>query len=158
MKAVKLNNRLVLGVALSLALAGSILVGDWQALYNDPCTGLTHTRNTSICFSHFKNETDMNITHLYQETCESQSNSTHQCFWNPQSRITGECCNTCHQVCLSKQTSLNFVQFCAGIFLISTTTPLFYVVISAITSDITPVESQVCLAFECKMRIFQCKL
>lgn len=79
------------------------------------------------------------------ETCVSQNISGgHQCFWNPQSRITGESCNTCHESCQSEQKAMNFYQFGIGVLLISLSSPLGFVYISAITSDITSVESQVC--------------
>ena len=78
------------------------------------------------------------------ERCEALSNSSHQCFWNPKSRITGEFCNTCHASCHSEQKSSNFYQFSAGVLLVSLASSLGFVFVSAITSGYTPVESQVC--------------
>ena len=75
--------------------------------------------------------------------CEAQSNTSHECFFNPQSRITGEFCNTCLPVCLSKQATINFYQFSAGILLLSISAPLGFVFSSAIASEITSVETQV---------------
>ena len=77
------------------------------------------------------------------KSCEALSTSSHQCFWNPKSRVTGQFCNTCLPTCLSKQTAINFYQFSAGILLIALATPLEYVVVSAITSDMTATDSQV---------------
>ena len=162
-----MSNRYLLGLCLLLALVGSLLIGDWQSLGNEPCTSLNTTASsgvnsdfesnyssvieTSSWASGLSSGTGENISEisLYEQLvkdCEAQSSSGHECFWNPQSRVTGEFCNTCLPVCLSKQTTINFYQFTAGTLLLSVSAPLGFVFISAITSDITSVESQVNLA------------
>ena len=190
-KALKANNRIVLGLAFTMALVGVLLMGDWQAIWHDPCsstfnisvnvsTGVSSCDNLSTSRMGINmvlpsdpegpsnstssqvlgDELDMNLASPssssssssnssdYQQMidsacCEAQSSSGHQCFWNPESRITGEFCNTCHRECLSKKTSINFYQFTAGVLLVSLATPLGFVFISAITSDFTPLHSQV---------------
>ena len=77
------------------------------------------------------------------ESCEALSSSSHQCFWNPKSRITGEFCNTCDTACYSEQQSFNFYQFSAGVMLICLSSPPAFVFISSITSAYTPVDHQV---------------
>ena len=161
-----MDNRNLLGLSLVFALVGSVLIGDWQSIGNDPCSSASlnttttsdfendfseHIRETELPFmaSGLSSGTGENISEisLYEqlvEDCEAQSSSGHQCFWNPQSRVTGEFCNTCLPVCLSKQTTINFYQFTAGTLLLSVAPPLGLVFVSAITSDITSVESQVC--------------
>ena len=84
------------------------------------------------------------------ERCEAQSSSSHQCFWNPNSRITGEFCNTCHASCHSQQKSSNLYQFSAGVLLLALAASLGFVFISAIASGYTPVESQVCVVLYCR--------
>ena len=79
------------------------------------------------------------------ETCEIQNITGHLCFWNPKSRITGEFCNTCHESCQSEQKAMNFYQFGIGVLLVSLSSPLGFVYVATITSDITSVESQVCI-------------
>ena len=190
MKALKVDNRIMLGVALIMGLLGSLLVGDWQAIiHQDPCLSAHNVTDTtdflantteldcdwivsgSSSGSELNTSTnsselmmgvsvdsvlssglvtdELNSTSnssLYEqlvESCEALSSSSHQCFWNPKSRITGEFCNTCLPTCLSKQTTINFYQFSAGMLLISLATPLEYVVVSAITSDVTATDSQV---------------
>ena len=91
---------------------------------------------------------NFNLTLL--ERCEAQSSSSHQCFWNPNSRITGEHCNTCHASCHSQQKSSNFYQFSAGVLLLALASSLGFMFISAITSGYTPVESQVCALLYCR--------
>ena len=165
MKALKVDNRIMLGVALIMGLLGSLLVGDWQAIIRqDPCLSAHNTTgflelNTSTNSSELMMGVDVDSSglmtdelnstsnsSLYEQltkSCEALSSSSHQCFWNPKSRITGEFCNTCLPTCLSKQTTINFYQFSAGMLLISLATPLEYVVVSAITSDVTATDSQV---------------
>ena len=164
-KIFKVDNRKVLGVALMLGLVGSILMGDWQTIGRDSCSPdgnlqlNTSTNSTSssdligidvdsVLSSGLMTD-ELNFTSnssIYEqlvERCEALSTSSHQCFWNPESHITGEFCNTCLPTCLSKQTTINFPQYTIGILLISFATPLGYVLIFAVASDIAPVDSQV---------------
>ena len=77
------------------------------------------------------------------ESCEALSNSSHQCFWNPKSRITGEFCNTCDAVCYSEQKSFNFYQFTAGVMLICLSGALGFVSIFVHFFSLHTVEHQV---------------
>ena len=157
-KVFKIDNRKVLGVALTSALVGSILMGDWQAIGRDPCSldgnlqlntstnstsgsDLIHGGSGSGLLAEELNSTSNSS--LYVENCEALSSSSHQCFWNPESRVTGEFCNTCLLTCLSKQTTINFYQYTVGVLLISFASPLGLVLTSAITAGATPVHSQV---------------
>lgn len=170
-----MNNRLLLGVSLVLILIGVILIGDWQAIGHDPClqsetstVNGTYSGYNSSDLNDFSNhfstlsatETDSiencSLSSFRQVSCESWSTSSHQCFWNQKSRITGEFCGTCHEVCLSEQKSMNFYQFCIGVLLISVTLPVGFVAIPAILSDITSVESQVLLACMVHIVVMQC--
>ena len=129
----KVNNRVLLGIALVSCLMGCLLMSDWQAIGSgDVCSLPT---NLSALASDNVGSGKVPI--------DSNNCSSHQCFWNPESRVTGEFCNTCLPTCLSQQASLNFYQFSVGVFLISAGSWLGYVFISAVASDITSVESQV---------------
>ena len=164
-KAAKVDNRILLGIAFIFVLVGSLLMGDWQTINgNSSCSSaavndLLHDSANGSLFVELSSNTSTNAdsiedmfsnstsnSSLYQqlvERCEALSSSSHQCFWNPKSRITGEFCNTCLSTCLSEQASLNFYQFSVGVILICISAPLGFVFISAITSAITSVESQV---------------
>ena len=155
-KFAKMSNRNLLGICLLCALLGSILVGDWQSLGHDPClsTTLSNNNNSYESSSEIGNysyesgfdRTNISEMSLYEqllEECEAQSSSSHECFLNSQSRITGEFCNTCRPTCLSKQVSSNFYQFTVGILLLVVSAPLGFVFTSAIASEITSVETQV---------------
>ena len=166
-KGAKIGNRYLLGLCLLLALVGSLLIGDWQSFVGDPCSSAALNSTSELrsdsennvsngssgigvpfMVSGFSSGIGENVSEISRyewlvENCEAQSSSGHQCFWNPQSRVTGEFCNTCLPVCLSQQTTVNFYQFTVGTLLLSVSAPLGFVFISAITSDITSVESQV---------------
>ena len=88
--------------------------------------------NDSLSASGISSGLSNNST-LHRQSCEALSSSGHQCFWNPQSRITGDFCNTCHKSCQSEQKSMNFYQFVIGVLLISLASPLGFVYIPAIT-------------------------
>ena len=141
----KLNNWLLLGVSLVPILIGVILIGDWQAIGHDPCLQDWNSNSNKQSGDLFLSTENYSNSSLFQGSCESWSNSTHQCFWNPQSRITRECCNTCHDACLSKQKSMDIYQLSIGVLLISVMFPIGFFSIPAILSDISSVESQVCL-------------
>ena len=53
-----------------------------------------------------------------QCACEG-SGEEGQCFWNPQSRLTGDYCERCRPVCLSRDHTISFGQLIAGTFLLS---------------------------------------
>ena len=146
-KLAKMDNRHLLGLCLLLALAGSLLAGDWQSIApGDPCSTALVSEDDSYGSGFSSSCMDRNDTGFIEqnlERCEGQSNSS-QCFWNPQSRITGKFCNTCLNTCLSKQKSQNIYLFSIGVLLLSMSAPLGFVFVSAIVSDITSVESQVC--------------
>ena len=153
-KVAKVNNRILLGMAFASLLVGSVLIGDWQAVnpvIDEPCSSASFpglSSNISIAAESIENNCSNSTSNssLYQqlvESCGALSSSSHQCFWNPKSRVTGEFCNTCLPTCLSEQASLNIYQFGLGVVLICLSAPLGFVFTSAVTSDITSVESQV---------------
>jgi hypothetical protein len=152
----KVENRVMLGVSLLCALIGSVLITDWQAIGRDPCSAafnssitdsmLNDSYSGSYVGDFLINETsDTEVTNTsssYLEACIAQSSSSDRCFWNPQSRVTGDFCNSCAPACLSEQKSLDIVQFSIGALLIASSASLGFVFISAVTSEITSVESQ----------------
>ena len=143
----KISNRTTVMLSLVVSLVGCALIGDWQAITtaaeSEPCslyssmineTNVPHLICESANITGFQNEVD---------SCQAQSTSGHQCFWNPQSRVTGEYCSTCLSTCLSHQTSLNFYQFSLGVVLLTSGSLLLYVLVPALASDTTPPNNQV---------------
>ena len=157
----RVDNRVMLGVSLLCALTGSVLMTDWQAISHDPCSSATLNDSiTDSIFNDSYNElysgdllpnttlagvvTNTSSVHLeLLESCIAQSTSSDHCFWNPQSRVTGDFCNSCAPSCLSEEKSLNIVQFSIGALLVASSASLGFVFISAVTSEITSIESQV---------------
>lgn len=154
-KFAKVDNRHLLALCLLCAAVGSVLFGDWQSIGHDPCFRNTEqlqndsencsnsTIGESACSDDSTNSTS--VLQLLVDCCEGFSSSNDDCYWNRQSAITTEYCYTCLDVCLSKQKSSNIYQFSIGALLLCISGPLGYVFISAIASDITSVNSQVCL-------------
>ena len=149
---IKTDNRMMLGIAILCGLFGSLLCADWQGIGSDPCSSAT--LNDSVVSFHDScnttytgfNATAGDNVPFYNESirlCEAQSTSSDHCSWNPKSRITGEFCNTCLDSCLSQQKTMNFYQFGLGVALATFSSSFGFVYSSAVTSDITPVESQV---------------
>ena len=133
-----------------------MVFGDWQSIGHDPCYRNTeqlqndseNCSNSTIEESACLDDPALNSTSVLQQfvnCCEEFSSSNDQCYWNRQSRVTGEYCYTCLDVCLSKQKSYNIYQFSIGALLLCISCGLGYVFVSAIASDITSVNSQVCV-------------
>ena len=51
-----------------------------------------------------------------KQLCEAEE----ICYWNPQSIVTGEFCEDCPQLCRNKERSLNFIQVCIALVMITT--------------------------------------
>ena len=175
MERLKIDSRVGLLGVLLVALIGTLLLSDWHGFGGNPCNPLSmnvssvsqkSTSNDGLDKSHSfsahdsiwsgsgsgldrghdgANTSENEDSLLVREFCESLSTSDHQCFWNPKSRVTGEHCTTCRSVCLSKQKSINFIQFSIGVALIAIMLQpgvVFYIVVA---SNITDKQFQVCL-------------
>jgi hypothetical protein len=136
-KVLKANNRIMVGLSLIITLVGCVLISDWQAIRGDPC----HS-SFSNAASAYNTTSGYNGTQQLVDTCMAQSNSSHKCFWNPQSRITGDYCDTCEPSCLTLQTSLNFYQFNVGVFLTAIGALLGFIYNNALNSDVTSAKKQ----------------
>ena len=75
--------------------------------------------------------------------CESFSGPPYNCFWNPNSRITGQYCPRCEPHCRSTDHSINFIQFILGVCLISASWPMSRITLSILVSDAVGATSQV---------------
>ena len=145
----------MVGLSLIISLVGCVLIGDWQATDGDPCSFQTMNDTAALGSATGLDDISANLTgfQLSVADCEAQSTSSHQCFWNPQSRVTGDYCSTCLPACLSQQTSLNFYQFSAGVFLTALGSLLGYIFVNALNSDVTPMKHQVKL--HCRQMYYQ---
>ena len=110
--------------------ADSALISRGDSIYSLPLSDGISSSNSSL-------------HNWWVESCEALSSSSHHCFWNPKSRITGEFCNTCHTACYSERKSFNIYQFSFGVLLVRLASALGFVSISAIASAYTPTDHQV---------------
>ena len=169
LKTLKVSNRAILISCISATLAGSLLSSDWQAFGYDPCQSQHYTISRSGSVTHttpqegvpntYINETSngilpisfdehsvipsINVSLLFANQCIAMSTLDHTCYWNPLSRVTGKLCIECHPACRSEQSSLNFIQFCAGFGIILFVSQLFLTSVYSIASDYTPRSYQV---------------
>ena len=89
--------------------------------------------------------------------CESFSGPPYNCFWNPNSRITGEYCPRCEPLCRSSDHSLNFIQFAVGVSLITPGFVMSRIALTLLTSDAMGDASQVSLmCILCYVRMYPC--
>ena len=152
----------MVGLSLVISLCGCALISDWQAIsYSDSCSNETNMSALSACLPDSINLTEnvesINLTENVEsinltefqlrqfcvEKCETRSTSGQHCFWNPQSRVNGDHCNTCRPTCLSQEASLNFYQFNVGVFLTAMGSILGFIFNNALNSDITSANNQV---------------
>ncbi len=75
--------------------------------------------------------------------CEAFSDSPYHCFWNPNSRLSGEYCPRCEPLCRSVDHSINFAQLIVGLCLFTPGFPMSRVVLTVIVSDCIGDASQV---------------
>lgn len=146
-KLAKMNNRYLLALSLIFTLVGSALACDWQSIGHDPCLSFniyTTMTNSSTSEDPCSEHLNSSIIQQLVDMCKNHSSPGHDCFWNRQSRITGGYCYACYESCLSKRKSHNIYQFSLGALFLAMSAPLGYVFISAIGSEITSVNSQVC--------------
>ena len=125
-------------------------MADWQAIRGDPCYQFSLLENSTSA------RDEMSTAHLndcldyeYRNEsdgcfCEALGRSHgYDCFWNPVSRLTGEYCERCHQVCLSQSHTLNFVQLIIGVILLSYSYAPGRLLVASIASDIAKNKPQV---------------
>ena len=125
-----------------LAFVGVALIGDWQEInQKEPCSviELMNADQMTGSGNHFLS-TRANSSSLF---CDARNGSNRECYWNPQSQITGEFCSSCLPVCLSRQSPIDFYQFTCGMLILALTYPMAYVLNSAIASGVSPLNSQV---------------
>ena len=139
-----------------MCLVGCVLISDWQAIGGNTCFNHRTDVNESYYYEHSFTISDNNtVSQLLEEMCKAQSTSSHHCFWNPHSRITGDYCNTCVTKCLSYETSLNFYQFNVGVLLVMIGSVLKFVFNLVLISEVFPAQEQVELS---TMHIILCHL
>ncbi len=134
MQKFRVDNRLILLLFFMCSTIGVLILVDWQSLGGDPCVAFNLTSEESI----YGNASDASY---YCELFGVESG--YECFWNPESRITGDYCERCRQVCLSKSHTLNLVQFIAGMLLLAMSMGPGRVLVATIASDIADGNSQV---------------
>ncbi len=88
--------------------------------------------------------------------CEAFSGSPYHCFWNPNSRLTGEYCSRCEPLCRSQQHSIHFVQFVIGLSLVTYAYPMGRLSITLIASDALGTASQVSRHVSCQCTFVWC--
>ena len=143
-----MDNRYIFLGGLILGMFACVLMADWQALGGDPCDEfsghcINHiSSNTSRCYT--RNNIDNTSMLSPCEVCKMHSGHPNQCFFNPESRVTKECCADCRPFCRSELHSLNFPQFLIGVCLFSFSFPLVRITMTIMFSDALGSASQVC--------------
>ena len=147
----KFNNRILLIVSLIVGLVGTMLATDWQAIGQDSCH-LQFVKGTNGSVPDLADASDFNFQEIdppmsnfsdLADICIAGSSESHECYWNPQSRITGTLCSLCRPVCRTESMSVNFVQFSLGISLITVSSLLIWMTVLAIATDCTAKDAQV---------------
>ena len=79
--------------------------------------------------------------------CEALSGPPYHCFWNPNSRLTGEYCPRCNPLCRSVDYSLTFEQFLVGLMFLVLSFPMGRTTLTLVVSDGLGNAPQVCFFF-----------
>ena len=75
--------------------------------------------------------------------CEALSGPPYHCFWNPNSRLTGEYCPRCNPLCRSVDYSLTFGQFLVGLIFLVLSYQIGRTTLTLVVSDALGSTSQV---------------
>ena len=75
--------------------------------------------------------------------CEALSGPPYHCFWNPNSRLTGEYCPRCNPLCRSVDYSLTFGQFLVGLIFLVFSYQIGHTTLTLVVSDALGSTSQV---------------
>ena len=75
--------------------------------------------------------------------CLTANGTRNNCYWNPQSIITGKHCEDCQPICRSRSHSLTFVQFVLGSALLLVSIPIAWVPVAALISNRVSTAAQV---------------
>jgi len=127
MKCLKANNRVVMIIILITGILGTVISSDWQAIGDDPCSMETSS-NVFNQSQSFQQDND------FAEACSQQSND---CYWNPESVLTGQLCVLCREVCRSLSKTINIVQFSVGIVIIHLSALIGWTTIVGVATDCT---------------------
>ena len=121
-------------------------MADWQSIGHDPCREGFPVNDSTYAQPHRDELTlapNEYVTAEGDQECRNLSTRGSECFWNPNSRVTGEYCIECFKVCRSVEKSLNFVQFSIGALLFATTLSPFQISPVMLVSEVIPLKYQV---------------
>ena len=134
---------------------------DWQSMRADPCNQLT-LQSFNKTYG-FEDNSYLNCSDIDSVICSAMIDfpecahnssdfcyctmfnnvSSYECYWNPVSRVTGQYCERCRPVCLSKAHTLKFIQLFVGVVLLSACFVPGRLLVTTIASDIAGNHSQV---------------
>lgn len=100
---------------------------------------------TNISLTQEFNKTLISLLHYIQEVRVGQQqciNNT-QCYWNPQSVVSGRRCRTCPSFCRQKS-DLPFGQICVGVCLVILSEVIGRYIIQPVMGKVTPLHLRVC--------------
>ena len=151
----KLNMRQMLIFWMTVIIISVTLMADWQSIGHDPCREGFSVNNSMAVQPH---RDEYISVEGGGQVCKSLSTSGNECFWNPNSRVTGEYCAECFKVCRSVGKSLNFIQFSVGLALFSMTLVPFQLGTIFLTSDVVPLKYQVLVLHNCIICYSSCHM
>lgn len=83
------------------------------------------------------------IFSIARNKCVAANTTWNDCYWNPQSIVTGKLCEDCQPICRSKSHSLTFVQFLLGSALLLVSIPIAWIPVAALISNRVSTNAQV---------------
>ena len=135
-----LHNRYIFLIGIFVSLTACMLITDWQVIGGDPCDQFSGTCASNETSPEFDNDSSL-LTPC--ELCRMHSGDPHQCFFNPDGRISKEYCADCKPFCRSELHTLNFAQFLIGVCLFGLGFPMMRISLTIILSDSLGTASQV---------------
>ena len=141
------SSRAVLFVSLLLNIVGMLFLVDWQYLASGDAVNMCLDSSLSgtslndsfddVLLSAGECDTTYGENRT-QSLNEILCTESEECYWNPDSIVTGYYCQDCPSLCHSKSGSLNFIQFTIGIMLVGLSVDICRYNTMPLMSKVTP--------------------
>ena len=152
---VKMNSFCVTVLGLVCTIIALLIMTDWQAIGNDPCTDYSLFHHPQLADQYRLQLAGSNVSEsgmvsvqslqvvegeVYQMAVNRCESAGEHCHWIPNSQVTHKHCSDCQLICRNTQHTLNFV---TGISVFFSTQPLLYTGIFLLLSELVSKSYQV---------------
>ena len=145
-----MNSYYLTVVGLVCTITALLIITDWQAIGNDPCTDYSLFHHPQLADQYTLQLAGSNVSEsgmvsiqslqmvegeVYQMAVNRCESAGEHCHWIPNSQVTHRHCSDCQLICRNTQHTLNFIQFIVGLFLFYSTLSLMFTGVFLLLSE-----------------------